>query len=319
MIYTQCGSADVTCDNINTIIQATKCIEKCECKPEFPIYDPINKKCIKSDQCSKNHYQAVNPTEPNQPIKPTKSIHTTDHENIKPTDAINPTESITQTEETVIGFGKCIQHCPVYYDGCNACQCPSIIAEREGDFCTNLECSEGSIGGLSRTCFRCEVNIMEYIFCGKCDRTCNDPIPTCLDNNECIEKCQCPLFAPIYDNGRCITFQQCDIATYDNNSNIGVNALEKQHEIRDNELHMSVQEETVSKYHYNWGEIIVYVIIVIICIMAGVSLLFWPRLIMKWRHYTYDDETISQLVEMDENEKEDIMNNDACSPKPKTD
>ena len=60
-----------------------------------------------------------------------------------------------------------------------------------------------------RKCFKCENPEMEYTKCGRCDRTCDNLSPLCLDNNECVEKCQCPLHAPIYDNGKCITAEQC--------------------------------------------------------------------------------------------------------------
>ena len=50
---------------------------------------------------------------------------------------------------------------------------------------------------------------MEYTQCGKCDRTCDNPQPNCLRDTGCIEKCQCPLDVPIYQDGQCITFEDC--------------------------------------------------------------------------------------------------------------
>ncbi len=42
MIYTQCGSEDVTCDTLHILLDESQCIEKCQCiKPETPIYDTI--------------------------------------------------------------------------------------------------------------------------------------------------------------------------------------------------------------------------------------------------------------------------------------
>ena len=106
------------------------------------------------------------------------------------------------------------QHCPVYFNGCNACQCPDLVEDSDSfdagiDFCTNLDCPDGIEFGPTRTCFRCELNIMEYTFCGKCDRTCDNPSPNCLNDEGCIEKCQCPLDRPIYHDGECIVEEEC--------------------------------------------------------------------------------------------------------------
>ena len=108
------------------------------------------------------------------------------------------------------------EHCPVYFNGCNACQCPDLVddsVDDGADFCTNQVCPDGVEFGPTRTCFRCELSIMEYTLCGKCDRTCSDPSPNCLNDPGCIEKCECPLDRPIYNDGNCITEEECPIAS----------------------------------------------------------------------------------------------------------
>eukprot|EP01083_Nonionella_stella_P162213 532314_1 len=241
MYYTQCGSPDVTCSNRDTFVAITQCIEKCQCKEEFPIYDPIQKKCITAEQC-------------------------------------------VAVQEERPDFGRCIEHCPVYFDGCNACQCPSIDGDSSGksaDFCSNVGGCVEAVGGTERRCFRCELLEMNYVTCGACDRTCNDPNPRCLQSDLCVEKCQCPLHAPIYDNGRCITFEQCD------NVDTGGLAVESRQnsKVEDkNALQTGLIGESVAtKSGYPWEDIVVFVVIVVICLVAGISLLFWPCLCMRNR------------------------------------
>lgn len=45
--------------------------------------------------------------------------------------------------------------------------------------------------------------------CGSaCIRTCADPMPVCTE--QCVQHCECPPQFPIFNNGVCISFKDCD-------------------------------------------------------------------------------------------------------------
>ncbi len=86
MIYSECGGCDVTYGDLNHIC-TLECREKCQCKIDTPIYDPINKKCITFNECP----------------------HT-----------------LPETAMEIDTNKYCSAYCISYFDGCNNCTCDTF-------------------------------------------------------------------------------------------------------------------------------------------------------------------------------------------------
>lgn len=259
MTYTQCGRADITCDTLNALqfTDITQCVEKCQCNDEYPIYDDVIGRCLSADFCA--------------------------HNDVSP---------------PLIDTGRCVEHCPVYFNGCNACQCPDILpngVDQGADFCTNIKCEAGVEGGARRTCFRCELSMMEYTQCGKCDRTCLDPAPRCLNADACLEKCQCPLEAPIYHDGECITLEQCPLLNAGSIDNVNLRLdLNDLFSLSSNAAPATVRHNTdheltsvqsvASATIIEWDEHTLYFVVAAICVVSGAMLLLWPWWTKKQRN-----------------------------------
>ena len=256
MEYTECGSPHVTCSTVHKFETFTQCIAMCQCKENYPIHDAVNDRCITMDHCPGYHHISGRSSESSE-------------------------GSIVATPSPIFPLlynGSCAEHCVVYFNGCNACQCPA--GGDEGvDLCTNRDCAPGVEGGSDRQCVRCEVAEMEYTLCGKCDRTCADPSPFCLQDSGCTEKCQCPLERPIYDEGTCITVEECAVSS---SGQFAVLANDR----------LSFVDELRGKPSIpNWMQTNVpgqYVVVALILVLAGLLMCLAPRYLKQWKRQFND-------------------------------
>jgi hypothetical protein len=106
-----------------------------------------------------------------------------------------------------IVVNECSFGCTLYFDGCNICECNEDLSLGA---CTGVVCLEYQ----ESYCFECESNLVWTNCSDHCFVTCENTTAACSLEG-CVGRCECPGDLPIYENGVCISEDECilDITT----------------------------------------------------------------------------------------------------------
>ena len=207
--WTSCGSGCTkTCENPNPSC-AEGCVERCQCPSETPILHQGH--CIAKEDCCVGD-QTWNTCA-------SSCIKTCDD----PVPTCNDEDCVARcdcpVDRPVLHEGNCItkESCctggHVWNDCASAC---TKTCMDKDPVCTEpcvprCECPASLPIFNSGECIveeKCCPGEQVWTECGSaCDKTCNDPNPSCTGG--CVERCQCPDDKPILHDGRCIQEANC--------------------------------------------------------------------------------------------------------------